>query len=118
MRAVLASVGFSSKTHSGILSEFRRRYIKQGIFPKEFSDLIGDAFDVRNDSDYNDFYLISKEEVTHEKSYHQHHSCPRAHLRACPCRNSRKRDGVHGATHARLDSIQYGQRDYVHQNRQ
>ena len=66
MRAVLATVGFSTKKHSGIISEFRRRYIKEGIFPKEFSMIIEDAFDVRNDSDYNEFYVISKEEVTQQ----------------------------------------------------
>ena len=64
MRAVLASDCFDSKKHSGIISEFRRRYIKNGIFPKEFSDIIEDAFDVRTDSDYNDFYVISKDDVT------------------------------------------------------
>ena len=64
MRAVLASDCFDSKKHSGIISEFRRRYIKNDIFPKKFSDIIEDAFDVRTDSDYNDFYVISKDDVT------------------------------------------------------
>jgi len=63
IRAVLITVSFSSKTHSGNIGEFRRQFIKTGVFPKEFSDFIGDAFDVRNDSDYEDFYVISKEDV-------------------------------------------------------
>ena len=29
----------------------------------EFSDFIGDAFDIRINSDYEDFYVISKEKV-------------------------------------------------------
>jgi uncharacterized protein (UPF0332 family) len=63
MRAVLAMDGFDSKKHSGIISEFRKRYIKTGKFPIEYSDMIKDAFDVRTDSDYQDFYFISKEDV-------------------------------------------------------
>ena len=63
IRAVLITVGFSSKTHSGNIGEFRKRYIKTGIFPIEFSDIIGNAFEVRNDSDYEDFYIVSREEV-------------------------------------------------------
>jgi uncharacterized protein (UPF0332 family) len=63
MRAVLAQDRFDSKKHSGIISEFGRRYIKAGIFPKEFSKMIYSAFDVRNNCDYEDFYIISKEEV-------------------------------------------------------
>ena len=66
IRAVLISVGFSSKTHSNNIGEFRRLYIKSGIFPKEFSDIIGNAFDIRNDSDYEDFYIVSKDEVVRQ----------------------------------------------------
>jgi uncharacterized protein (UPF0332 family) len=61
---VLITDGFSSKKHSGNIGEFRRKYIKSGIFPIEFSDIIGNAFDIRNDSDYEDFYVVSKEDVT------------------------------------------------------
>lgn len=63
IRAVLITVGFSSKTHSGNIAEFRRNYIKTGVFPKEFSDIIGNAFEIRNDSDYEDFYIVAKDEV-------------------------------------------------------
>jgi uncharacterized protein (UPF0332 family) len=63
MRAVLALDGFDSKKHSGIISEFRVRYIKTGQFSVNFSDTIKDAFDIRTDSDYQDFYAISKEDV-------------------------------------------------------
>ena len=63
MRAVLALDGFDSKKHSGIMSEFGRRYIKTQLFPSNSSKLIRSAFDVRNDCDYNDFYVISKDDV-------------------------------------------------------
>jgi uncharacterized protein (UPF0332 family) len=63
MRAVLALDGYDSKKHSGIISEFRKSYIKTGKFSVNFSETIKDAFDVRTDSDYQDFYAISKEDV-------------------------------------------------------
>jgi len=63
MRAVLALDNFESKTHKGILNEFRRRYIKSKIFPDRFSKIIGDAFDIRNDSDYGDFFLVDESEA-------------------------------------------------------
>jgi uncharacterized protein (UPF0332 family) len=63
MRAVLAIDGFDSKKHSGIISAFQQRYVKTGIFPAQFSRMIDGAFDTRGDSDYLDFYIISKETV-------------------------------------------------------
>lgn len=66
MRAVLALDGFDSKKHSGIIAEFRRTYIKTGVFPVELSDVIEELFNVRTESDYDDFFLLSKEEVTEQ----------------------------------------------------
>ncbi|GBU21968.1 hypothetical protein R80B4_01870 [Fibrobacteres bacterium R8-0-B4] len=63
MRAVLALDQFDSKKHSGIISAFRKNYLKTGIFPVTFSDTIANAFEVRNESDYNDFYFVLKEKV-------------------------------------------------------
>lgn len=61
MRAVFALDGFDSKKHSGIISEFRKNYIKTGLFSTEMSDIISSLFNVRSSSDYDDFYIISKE---------------------------------------------------------
>ncbi|MBQ6165588.1 MAG: HEPN domain-containing protein [Clostridia bacterium] len=66
MRAVLALDGFDSKKHSGIIAEFRKSYIKTGIFDEEMSDIISGLFNVRASSDYDDFYVISKEKVTEQ----------------------------------------------------
>ena len=63
MRSVLAFDEFDSKKHSGVISIFRKDYVKTGIFPAKLSDIIKNAFEVRNDSDYQDFYIISKEKV-------------------------------------------------------
>lgn len=46
-----------------MIAEFRRLYIKTGIFSSELSGIISALFDIRTESDYDDFYVISKEEV-------------------------------------------------------
>ena len=63
MRSVLVLDGVDFSKHSGVLAYFRKQYIKTGIFDIELSDIIGEAFDIRNDSDYDDYYIISKEDV-------------------------------------------------------
>ena len=63
MRAVLALDGFDSKKHSGIIAEFRKNYLKTEILPKELSPIIDGLVEARQGSDYDDFYIISKEEV-------------------------------------------------------
>ena len=60
MRAVLVFDDYDSGKHSGIISEFRKRYIKEGVFPVEISKMIGEAFTIRNASDYDDMFLASK----------------------------------------------------------
>ena len=63
MRAVLALDGFDSKKHSGIIAEFRKNYLKTELLPKELSPMIDGLVEARQGSDYDDFYIISKEEV-------------------------------------------------------
>lgn len=62
-RAVLALDGLDFKKHSGVISNFQMRYIKTGIFDKQLSNIIKSAFSLRTESDYEDFYVISKAEV-------------------------------------------------------
>ena len=66
MRAVLAFDEIDMKRHSGILSSFQRLYIKTGIFEKEFSDILTILFEIRTNSDYDDYYIVSKEKVTQQ----------------------------------------------------
>jgi uncharacterized protein (UPF0332 family) len=64
MRAVQALDRFDSRKHSGVIDNFLKDYIRTGIFPQAFSKVIKSAFKVRLESDYEDFYLISKEDVS------------------------------------------------------
>lgn len=63
MRSILALDEKDFSKHSGVISYFRRTYIKTGIFPVEASVIIGEAFDVRSDSDYDDEYDIAEDEL-------------------------------------------------------
>ena len=63
MRAVLVFDDFDSSKHSGVIAEFRRRYIKEGIFPIEIPKMIGSAFTIGNASDYDDMFIASKSET-------------------------------------------------------
>ena len=51
------------KSHKGIISEFRRLYIKTGIFSDKISDIITNLVFIRTNSDYEDFYVLTKKEV-------------------------------------------------------
>ena len=63
MRAVLAFDGIDNKKHSSVISDFRKLYVKTGIFDVEMSDIITKLFNIRSCSDYDDFYVIEKEKV-------------------------------------------------------
>ena len=67
-RAVLALDGLDFKKHSGVISNFQMRYIKSGIFDKQLSNIIKSAFSLRTESDYEDFYVISKTDVENQVS--------------------------------------------------
>ena len=63
LRSVLVFDDFDSSKHSGVIAEFRRKYVKKGIFPVAISKMIGEAFIIRNASDYDDMFAASKEDT-------------------------------------------------------
>ena len=66
LRAILVYDDFDSRKHSGIISTFNKLYIKTNIFDKDVSRIISNSFDIRTDSDYNDFFMISKDGVINQ----------------------------------------------------
>lgn len=66
VRAVFVYEKFDSRKHSGIISHFNKRYIKEGIFDKEYSKILMGAEKIRNKSDYNDFYIVSREDARNQ----------------------------------------------------
>ncbi len=62
-RAVLVADGQSFSKHSGVIAFFNRDYIKSGILERKLGRILRDAFEIRTDCDYEDFFVISKGEV-------------------------------------------------------
>lgn len=62
-RAMLALKGLDSRKHSGIISLFNQHFVKTGLLPKEYGRIIMNAKDLREESDYNEFYLVSAKEA-------------------------------------------------------
>lgn len=61
VRAILACDEVDYSKHSGVIAYFQKNYIKEGILEKKYSKYIQNAFQVRNTSEYDDFYIVSKE---------------------------------------------------------
>ena len=59
LRAVLALEKTDFKRHKDVISYFNKEYVKSEIFPKELGKRIGQAKQVREDSDYDDEYIPS-----------------------------------------------------------
>ena len=51
------------KSHAQTLGVFNRDYVHKGFFPKEIGRRISKAEEIRHESDYNDFYVVSKSET-------------------------------------------------------
>ena len=64
IRSVLALEGVDYKKHSGVIAYFRESYLKTNVFDRKYSALIGKTEYIRNKSDYEDFFVISKSDVT------------------------------------------------------
>ena len=72
MRAVHAFDNYESKKHSGNISEFRRRYIKTGIFDAKLSDVIEDSYELRQKCDYEDHFAVKLPDVTKQLENARH----------------------------------------------
>lgn len=63
IRSILALEGQDFKKHSGLIAYFRKKYIKTGKLDISLFDIISDLFQIRTESDYDDYYVISHAEV-------------------------------------------------------
>ncbi len=62
MKAICALDEVDFKKHSGVIAYFNKEYISTNIFSRELGKRIGEARFYREQSDYVDFYIITKEE--------------------------------------------------------
>ena len=60
--AVHALDGNAYKRHKDAVANFNKDYVKTSVFPREMGRKIGQAEEIRHASDYDDFYIASKEE--------------------------------------------------------
>ena len=63
IRAVTALDHFDSSKHSGVIAFFNQNYVKPGVFDKELSKMIDSCYRLREKADYDDFYLVAKDEA-------------------------------------------------------
>lgn len=59
--AIHALDGKAYKRHKDALGNFNREYVKTEIFPREIGRKISRAEEIRHASDYDDFYIVTKE---------------------------------------------------------
>ena len=60
MRAANSLYSFDSTKHSGVISFFRRTFLKDGLIDKSLSKIITKTSFYRESSDYQDFFLASR----------------------------------------------------------
>ncbi len=61
--ALLVYEPYSSSKHSGVLSYFNKRFIKEGIFEESLGRAINTAFELRQRGDYREYIELSYEDV-------------------------------------------------------
>ena len=66
IRSIFALQGKDYQKHSAVMSNFRSEYIKTKQFDDRMSDILRELFFIRNKSDYEDFYTVSKKEVSEQ----------------------------------------------------
>ena len=66
MRSVNALEQYDSSKHSGVIAYFIQHTLKTGRMDSGFSVVIKKASYCRNKSDYDDFYIVSREETAEQ----------------------------------------------------
>lgn len=68
VRAVLANDKVDFSKHSGVIAYFQKEYIKTGKFDIKYSRYLQNAFQIRNSCDYDDFFIVSKQDAQEQYS--------------------------------------------------
>ena len=61
--ALLIFEEYGSSKHSGVLSYFNSRFVKDGLIPRELGRAVNKAFDLRIRGDYREKVSLTKEQV-------------------------------------------------------
>lgn len=63
IKAVFALEPIDFKRHKDVIAYFNKNYINTEIFPKKLGHKIAEASTIREDSDYDDEYVVKPEET-------------------------------------------------------
>lgn len=63
IKAVLALGTIDFKRHKDVIAYFNKEYVATEIFPRELGRRLGTLKQLREKSDYDDFYIASKEKA-------------------------------------------------------
>lgn len=66
IRAVLAIEQVDFSKHAGVIAYFQKEFVKTEIFDKKYSKYLQQAFQIRNSCDYDDFFLVSKQDAVEQ----------------------------------------------------
>jgi hypothetical protein len=61
--ALLIFEPFHSSKHTGVISFFNKRFIKEGVLPVELGKSINKAFEMRQEGDYREYVELTYEQV-------------------------------------------------------
>lgn len=64
--ACLALVFKSYKSHGQTIGAFNKEFVNKDVFPRDMARKINRAQEVRQESDYSDFYVISKADAVEQ----------------------------------------------------
>ena len=63
IKAVLAIGTIDFKRHKDVMAYFNKEYVATNIFPRELGRRLGTLKQLREKSDYDDFYIASKDKA-------------------------------------------------------
>lgn len=63
IKAVLALEPIDFKKHKDVIGYFNKNYVSTNIFPRKIGRKIANASTIREDSDYDDEYIVKQEDT-------------------------------------------------------
>ena len=63
VRALLARDGIDFSRHAGVIGYFQKEYVKTGEIDVKYSKYLSQAFQIRNNTDYADFFIVSEKDA-------------------------------------------------------
>ena len=68
VRALLATLnqameGQDFSKHAGVIAYFQKEFVKTGKVDRKYSKYISQAFQIRNNTDYADFFIVSAQDA-------------------------------------------------------